>query len=115
MATAERAQAQSSTDALADAISEKDFQQTVIDVAHLNGWKVFHPYDSRRSEPGWPDLCLVRGAVCIFLELKSEKGHETLAQKEWIRALKQVNIIEADFAYPRHLEQIIDMLSSRAR
>lgn len=55
-------------------ITEKAFQSKVVDLARLTGWHVFHPYDMRRSEPGWPDLTLVRGPRLVFAELKTATG-----------------------------------------
>ena len=68
-------------------ISEKQFQYHVIEYAKNKGWKVYHTYDSRRSEPGFPDLVLVRN-VTLFRELKSERGKLTPAQMEWGNALR---------------------------
>ena len=71
-------------------ILEKDFQQTVVDYAHLCGWKTYHTYDSRRSDAGFPDLTMVRGTRLIFVELKSHKGKTNTAQDEWLDALDHV-------------------------
>ena len=67
---------------------EKVFQQAVVTLAKLNGWLVYHTHDSRKSEPGFPDLVLVhpRGQ-CLFVELKSETGKITKAQGAWLEAL----------------------------
>jgi hypothetical protein len=75
-------------------LSEKAFQQQVIDLAHLYGWMAYHTYDSRRSVPGYPDLALVHKARGEYLlaELKSERGRLSLAQRQWIDALRQANI-----------------------
>jgi hypothetical protein len=70
--------------------SEKQFQAAVVEYAKLSGWRVFHPFDSRRSEPGWPDLTLVRNGSLIFAELKTEKGRLSGAQQEWLGALVAV-------------------------
>lgn len=75
---------------LDSAISEKAFQAQVIQLAELNGWLVFHPYDSRRSTPGFPDLTLCRDGRLILAELKTEKGRLSPAQREWIDALMTV-------------------------
>ena len=96
-------------------MSEKEFQAVVLEAAKVNGWMAYHTYDSRKSQSGFPDLILIRGAVCLALELKSDKGVPSAAQKKWIKAFKQVKIIEADFAYPRHLDQVVSVLSARAR
>ena len=69
--------------------NEKQFMQAVMDAARLTGWMAFHPFDSRRSEPGFPDLTLVhpeRGL--IFAELKTARGRASPAQQRWIAALR---------------------------
>ncbi|MGH2878933.1 MAG: VRR-NUC domain-containing protein [Solirubrobacteraceae bacterium] len=67
--------------------TEKQFQTAVVEYAELNGWLVYHTYDSRRSNPGFPDLVMARGYRLVFAELKSEKGRESRAQTEWLDAL----------------------------
>ena len=62
--------------------TEKQFQAQVIQVAKLFGWHYYHPYDSRRSPPGFPDLVLVKDRV-LFRELKTDKGRVSPAQKTW--------------------------------
>ena len=98
-------------------MTEAEFQAAILKEAKRFGWLAYHTLFSKGSQAGFPDLILVRGVVMICLELKSDSksAKESEAQKEWIRALKQVNIIEADFAYPRHLDQILSKLSVRAR
>ncbi|MGP5219417.1 VRR-NUC domain-containing protein [Arthrobacter rhombi] len=70
--------------------SEKEFQQQVVDAAKRLGWLAYHTHDSRRSEPGFPDLVLVhpvKGLV-MFRELKTQKGRTSTAQDTWIKALR---------------------------
>lgn len=69
-------------------MTEKQFQSIVVHYAKNRGWKVYHTYDSRRSEPGFPDLVLVRDRV-LFRELKTENGRLTQAQKDWQVALTE--------------------------
>jgi len=71
-----------------DAVTEKELLQAVRDLARLRNWLVYHTHDSRRSEPGFPDLVLVKDRV-LFVELKSERGKPTPAQNEWHVALWQ--------------------------
>ena len=71
------------------AFSERLLQDAVLEAAALGGWLAFHPYDSRRSAPGWPDLalCHPRTGRLMFLELKTAKGRLTGAQKRWLDVL----------------------------
>lgn len=73
-------------------ITEKAFQQAVVDLARLNGWLCYHTYDSRRSEPGFPDLVLLKGRWIITPELKTEKGRLRPEQRTWLDALRKVGI-----------------------
>lgn len=69
-------------------ISEKDFMQSVIDLLRLHGYLVYHAFDSRRSEPGWPDIAAVHpetGTVALW-ECKVGNGRLTGAQIRWLEA-----------------------------
>ncbi len=68
-------------------ITEAQFQETVIELAQKSGFKVYHTHDSRKSEPGFPDLVLVRPPRCLFVECKREDGKLTPEQGEWLMAL----------------------------
>jgi len=59
----------------------------VIELAEVCGWSWQHQTISRRSNPGWPDLVLVREPVILFRELKTERGKVTKAQQEWLDRL----------------------------
>ncbi|HYE20941.1 MAG TPA: hypothetical protein VEA69_21020 [Tepidisphaeraceae bacterium] len=73
-------------------LSEKDFQADVIRFAKANGWRVYHTFTSKRSEPGYPDLTLVRGSRLIFAELKTESGKATAEQSEWLDAIRAARV-----------------------
>lgn len=74
---------------LSHATTEKSFQEQVIEFARLSGWIAYHTFDSRRSEPGFPDLVLARVGEFqpLFVELKSEKGRLSEAQVKWRETL----------------------------
>lgn len=82
-------------------MTEKDLQAAIVELAGYLGWLVFHPYDSRRSQPGFPDLTLVRpprgagecGRV-LFVELKTSRGRLRPAQRVWLAALRDVPGVE---------------------
>lgn len=73
----------------AKAMSERQLQDQVIELAKRMGWMSFHDYDSRRSTPGFPDLVLVhpKQRRIVWRELKSETGTPTPEQKAWISTL----------------------------
>jgi hypothetical protein len=84
-------------------MNEKDFQQQVISIARMYGWKVQHTRAVQmangrwatpiQGEAGFPDLVLVksnhdgRGGV-IFAELKTDLGRVGKEQHRWIDALE---------------------------
>ncbi len=102
-------------DELDAAMTEKDWQTQVVKLAKAQGWHVYHTQDSRRSEPGFPDLVMVRGVQVIFLELKTETGKVTDAQAEWIGKLGKVKRVDAAVARPSQWPDIERALTARAR
>lgn len=68
------------------AISEKEFQDVTIAFARRKGWMVYHPFDSRRSVAGYPDLVCCRDRI-VFVELKTMRGRLSEAQRTWIAAI----------------------------
>lgn len=75
--------------------SEKEFQAAVVDLAKANGWIVHHHQISHRSEPGWPDLVLIRNGKLLIRELKREKKKETPEQLVWLAALRSCGVDSA--------------------
>lgn len=73
-------------------LTERQFQAQVIELARIRGWRVYHPFLSKWSERGFPDLTMVRrrDGRLLFAELKSEKGVVSDAQAEWIDLLLAV-------------------------
>jgi hypothetical protein len=80
-------------------MSERQFQQTVIEMAQRLGWRVaWFPDEGYRElvkvgrfdalpDGGYPDLTMVRVkdgvAKVIFAELKSQKGKLRREQEDW--------------------------------
>lgn len=86
-------------------ITEAQFQQQVIDLAKLHGYRlIYHTYSSRRSAPGFPDLVLIneqRGRA-LFRELKTETGRVAPAQFDWITGMTLAGL-DAGVWRPSHL------------
>ena len=92
-------------------ITEADWQKTVIDYAHMQGWIVAH-FRPARTEKGWrtavsadgkgfPDLVLVRPPRVIFSEIKGATGELSYNQIPWWQALAQCPGIEYYVWRPR--------------
>lgn len=104
--------------------TEKDFQQSVIDLALLGNWIVGFTYDARKSRAGEPDLRMVhqgQGRV-VFMELKSETGKLTkgrandkgtwlTGQDEWAEALEACPGVEYYFFKPSQWDEIVEVLN----
>ena len=80
------------------ALTEKQFQGQVLDLARLFGWRAYHTFDSRRSAAGFPDLVMVRDGRLIFAELKATAGRISADQFAWMQALQEAE----EYANPSH-------------
>lgn len=77
-------------------VSEGEFQDAVIEAAHLNGWLVYHARAVRLASGRWgvpmqgdaglPDLVLARGGVVLLRELKTDTGDVEPQQERWLQA-----------------------------
>ena len=52
------------------------------------GWHTFHVRNSRGSDPGWPDLVLLRPPRSIYAELKTMAGRVSKSQRETLGELE---------------------------
>lgn len=75
------------------AISETDFQNNVIALARMFGWRVAHFRPAKTSkgwrtpmqgDKGFPDLVLAKAGRVIFAELKSARGSVSKEQLAWL-------------------------------
>ena len=108
-------------------VSEKLFQEQILRIAQVNGWKRFHPLAVRdykggyrtalAGDKGFPDLVLARATTTqrqgglIFAELKSEKGRLAIDQIEWSNHLAPW--AEWYLWRPRDLDAIVERLSRK--
>ena len=109
------------------AISEREFQDTVVDLAAFYGWRVHHvrPGMTRsgswltnvQGHAGFPDLVLAHGGrqpgrrpamlpAVIFAELKTATGRLQHGQVEWQETLTAIPGIEYYLWRPSDLETI---------
>jgi hypothetical protein len=98
-------------DQLSGVVTEKQWQNTVVELAEWLGWWVFHDHDSRRNQAGFPDLCLVRPPRVAFVELKRESGRLTPTQTEVLGLLEACPGVETMVARPSDWSALVEWLS----
>jgi VRR-NUC domain-containing protein len=89
------ARQRSAMEVLAAAMSEDDLLVSVTcgtrsrpGLCKLYGLKWYHPWSSKNSVSGWPDLVIAGPDTILFAELKTQGGRVSPAQREWITALE---------------------------
>jgi hypothetical protein len=73
-------------DALLADVSEKAFEAQVVRQAKGWGWTAYKDVVAWRSDPGWPDLVMLRRGRLVVVECKTVRGKLTAAQREWLLA-----------------------------
>ena len=87
-------------------ISEKAFQQQIIEAATYLGYMHYHTWDSRRSVAGYPDLTLVKSGRMIFVEVKVGRNKTSKAQDAWLDMLATCPGVEVYVWYPHQWNEI---------
>jgi hypothetical protein len=95
------------------AITERAWQQQVLELATLYRWAWYHTHDSRRSPAGFPDLVLVRERL-VFAELKTDKGRLSTNQLCWQNLLNHAGA-EVYVWRPRDLDAVRTTLGAPTR
>lgn len=70
--------------------TEAVFQSHVTTFAKQMGWMVYHTHNSQRSEPGFPDLVMIRPPRVVVAELKRVTGKVTPDQEKWLAAFRRI-------------------------
>lgn len=68
---------------------EAEFQTSVMGVAKRLGLLAYHPYQSLKSVPGFPDTVIVGAGGVLYRELKMPGGIVSADQLYWIAALTE--------------------------
>lgn len=88
---------------------ENGFMGYVEQLATVKGWVHFHVLDSKKCDPGWPDLVLMRPPQYLIVELKTNKGRVTPEQKAWLAGLRACGI-DTRVWRPRDRDEVLDAL-----
>ena len=93
-----------------ESMSEAQFQKIVEGYAKVMGWLYYHTRDSRRSQPGFPDLVMLRGERQVVAELKRQKAAKpSEKQQNWLDGYKAVGA-EVYVWRPAHIPEIEEIL-----
>lgn len=100
------------------AVTEAGFQEAVLELAELRGWRFVHFRPARTAKgwrtpmvgaPGFPDVVLIRPPRLLVVELKSERGRATDDQRVWL-SLLQLCGIDARLWRPTDWDEIAEAL-----
>lgn len=89
----------------------------VRDLARRTGWRTYHTLRSTGSEPGFPDLVLLRPSrdntlsECLVVELKAGRGQPTTEQAAWLADFAKVPGIATAVWYPQDWPTIVERLT----
>jgi hypothetical protein len=61
-----------SPETLVRRLPERDLQDNVLEMARWLNWLTYHTFDSRRSQPGLPDIIAIRNQTVLWIELKKD-------------------------------------------
>ena len=87
-------------------LTEKAFMDSIVELARNTGWLVYPPYDSRRSEPGFPDLVMTKPKRLVIAEIKTEKGKTSPAQDKWLETLRTARGVKVKLWRPSDWPEI---------
>lgn len=64
-------------------LKEADITLQIRDYLKLKGWFVFKVFQSLGSYPGVADMYAVKDGYSVWIEVKTENGKQSIAQKEF--------------------------------
>lgn len=92
-------------------VTERELEDYVEDLLRVHGWHWNHSLDSRRSNPGLPDLICVKHGRIIFAELKKQvDARVSHAQQAWLHELMLNHCVEVYLWRPSDMDEIAKTL-----
>ena len=93
---------------------EAAFLDWVRAEAKAQGWRVYHTHRSDKSEPGFPDLIMLRDGVQIAAELKRDRKQKpSFEQAAWLMDFAMVRTTRAVLWEPGDVDMVKRMLEAR--
>lgn len=103
---------------------ETEWQEQVVELAHLCGWEHLHIRKTRgkggkwttsTNLVGWPDLQLMRPGQIIWAELKVPPNKLEPEQEVMLEFLRSLGVGEVYVWYPGDFDEVKTVLSRRSR
>lgn len=101
----------SAREVMDSAMTEREWQAQVREYAEARLWICYHTHDSRRSDPGFPDLLMVRRTRVVAAELKRETGRVSQEQALWLDRLLGTGKVEVFVWRPSDWEKVQEALA----
>jgi hypothetical protein len=93
-------------------LTEKAWLQQVIALARQRGYLVYHPHNSQKSAPGWPDVVLARaGSPLYLIELKTTHGALSGHQRHWLETLRRTDGLVVEVWRPEDWDTVVQVLA----
>lgn len=93
-------------------LSEEDFQHTIVLALEALGYRTYHTHDSRRSDPGYPDITAVGCGRLLHIEVKVGRNRPSQEQLAWLHDLAD-NGFESYLVYPKDWDDLLACLAGR--
>lgn len=93
--------------------TETMFEASIMALARLMGWAVYHTHNSRHSSKGFPDLCLAKPGKTIYAEVKNATRKVTPEQWDWLWVLQHNGLVECYVWRPHDFPEIERVLTAR--
>jgi Holliday junction resolvase len=81
-------------------MTEREWQAQVTELLTRHGWLCYHTWNPIHSPAGFPDIVAVRDNRILAIELKVGGRQPTPKQREWLRALEGVKVVDAFVCRP---------------
>ncbi len=100
-------------------VLEAPYMNQIIETAEWLGFLAYHVHDSRKDNPGFPDIWCVgkpagpNAGRLVVIETKRETEDPSTEQLAWLVALEQVRTVEVMAARPRDVDQVTALIVGR--
>ena len=93
-------------------VTHKQMDSMVRKICQLRGFLCYHTHDSRKSDKGFPDWCILMDDEVLYVELKTGKDGLRAEQFNWVARLRQMGE-KAFVVRDEHIGWLVDYISNK--